>query len=159
MSRRRLFAPRAGADGGGGGERAAALGGGVCLGETGRAAFCDRGERRGVLKGRGLWRRWDFTDRDEGVGDLLSRDWSARQVPRRPLPDGNPVSDGGGVENRRLGVKRDDRRTSHGRADGRSMIVDMNLIARFERFEVGLKMNDIQRERVNELLRGRAICG
>ena len=135
MSRRRLFAWRgggggggAGADGGGGGVRAAVLGGGVCLGETGRTVLCDRGERRGVLKGMGLWRRWDFTDRDEGVGDLLRRDCSARQVPRRPLPDGNPVSDGGGAENRRLGVKRDDRRTSQGRADGSSMIVDINLM-------------------------------
>lgn len=128
MSRRRLFAPREGADGGGGGVRAAVLGGGVCLGETGRTTLCSRDERRAVLRGRGLWRRWAFTDRDEGVGDLLSRDCSARQVPRRPLPDANPVSDGGGVEKRRLGVKRDDRRTSHGRADGRSMIVDINLM-------------------------------
>lgn len=55
-SRKRLFAPRAGAEGGGGGVRAAVLGGGVCLGETGRAALCDRGERRGVM-GKGLWRR------------------------------------------------------------------------------------------------------
>lgn len=49
-----MFAPRAGADGGGGGVRAAVLGGGVCLGDTGRAALCDRGERRGVLIGSGL---------------------------------------------------------------------------------------------------------
>lgn len=103
--------------------RAAVLGGGVCLGETGRTTLCDRGELRTVLRGRGLWRRWAFTDRDEGVGDLLSRDCSARQVPRRPFPDGTPVSDGGGVEKSRLGVKRDDRRTSHGRAEGSSMIV------------------------------------
>jgi len=88
MSRRRLFAPRAGAEGGGGGVRAADLGGGVGLGETGRAALCIRGERRGVLIGRGLWRRWAFTDRrDGGAGDLLRRDCRARQVPRRPLPD------------------------------------------------------------------------
>jgi hypothetical protein len=36
---------------------AAVLGGGVCLGETGRTVLCDRGERRGVLKGMGLWSR------------------------------------------------------------------------------------------------------
>lgn len=43
-------------------------------------------------------------------------------MPRRPLPGlfVFPLS-GGGVEKRRLGVKRDDRRTSHGRAEGRSI--------------------------------------
>jgi hypothetical protein len=121
-SRRRLFAPRDGAQGAGGGVRAAVLGGGVGLGETGRAALCDRGERRGVLIGRGLWRRCAFVERrDGGDGDPLRRDCRARQVPRRPLPDAKP-SDGG--EKRRVGVKRDDRRTSHGRADGSNMIVE-----------------------------------
>jgi hypothetical protein len=122
-SRRRFLALRDGAQGAGGGVRAAVLGGGVCLGETGRAALCDRGERRGVSIGRGLCRRWALERRDGGEGDPLRRDCRARQVPRRPLPDANP-SDGGGVEKRRVGVKRDDRRTSHGRADGSNMIVE-----------------------------------
>lgn len=123
MTRRRLFALRAGAEGGGGGVKAAVLGSGVCLGETGRAALCDRVERRAVLIGRGLWRRaFDRLGEGDGGGDAFSSDCRARQVPSRPLPDGYPVSEGGGVENRRLGVKRDDRRTSHGRADGRSIV-------------------------------------
>jgi hypothetical protein len=74
VSRRRLFAPRAGAEGGGGGVWAVDLGGGVGLGETGRTALCDRGERRGVLSGRGLWRRWALDLRDGGVGDPFRSD-------------------------------------------------------------------------------------
>lgn len=123
MTRRRLFALRAGAEGGGGGVKAAVLGGGVCLGETGRAALCDRGERRVDVIGRGLERRaFDRLGEGEGGGDPFSTDCRARQVPSKPLPDGYPVSEGGGVENRRLEVKRDGRRTSHGRADGRSIV-------------------------------------
>lgn len=121
--RRRLFAPRVGADGGGGGVVAVLVGGGVGRGEAGRATLRVRGERRGWVTGSGLWRRWGFgVRREDGAGEPFKRDWSARQVPRRPLPDGYPRSEGGGVEKRRLGVKRDDRRTSHGRAEGSSMI-------------------------------------
>ena len=119
QERRRLLAPRAGADGGGGGVEASVTGGGVCRGEAGRATLLRvRGERRGALMGSGLWRR-GLERRGDGAGDPLSMDCSARQVPRRPLPDG--LSEGGGVEKRRLGVKRDDRRTSQGMADGSNM--------------------------------------
>lgn len=98
-------------------------GGGVGRGDAGRATLRDRGERRGGLSGSGLWRRWGLAERrGEGAGEPFSRDCRARQVPSRPLPAGYPWSGGGGVEKRRLGVKRDDRRTSHGRADGRSML-------------------------------------
>lgn len=45
--RRRLFAPRAGAEGGGGGVVAILVGGGVGRGEAGRATLRVRGERRG----------------------------------------------------------------------------------------------------------------
>jgi hypothetical protein len=118
-----LLAPRAGAEGAGGGVVARRAGGGVGRGDAGRASLRDRDERRGGLRGRGLWRRCGFTDRrGEGAGEPLRRDWRARQVPRRPLPFVFPLSEGGGVEKRRLGVKRDDRRTSHGRADGRSIM-------------------------------------
>jgi hypothetical protein len=88
--RRRLFAPRAGADGGGGGVVAVLWGGGVGRGEAGRATLRVRGERRGCWEmGRGLWRRWGFgVRRDDGAGEPFNSDWSARQVPRRPLPDG-----------------------------------------------------------------------
>lgn len=63
-----------------------------------------------------------FDRRGEGVGDPLSSDCRARHVPSRPLLAGYAASDGGGVASRRLGVERDDRRTSHGIADGRSMV-------------------------------------
>jgi hypothetical protein len=124
LARRRLLAPRAGAEGGGGGVRARVAGGGVGRGDAGRATLRDerRGDRRGGLMGSGLWRRWALVDRRvEGAGDPFRRDCSARQVPSRPLPE-VLWSTGGGVEKRRLGVKRDDRRTSQERADGRSMM-------------------------------------
>lgn len=124
LLRLRLFAPRAGAEGGGGGVVIEVIGGGVGRGEAGRATLRDRVERRGGLIGRGLCRRCGFTDRrGDGAGEPFRSDWRARQVPRRPFPVGFPRSDGGGVAKRRLGVKRDDRRTSHGRADGRSMML------------------------------------
>jgi hypothetical protein len=58
-------------------------------------------------------------------------------VPRRPLPDAKPSD--GGVEKRRVGVKRDDRRTSHGRADGSNMIVEDErvIFERLEDWEIG----------------------
>lgn len=84
--RRRLFGPRVGAAGGCGVE-ATVWGGGVGRGDAGRATLRVRGERRGGLMGRGLWRRWGLTDRrGVGAGDP-SKDCSARQVPRRPFPE------------------------------------------------------------------------
>lgn len=89
------------------------------------AAFRDRAE--GVERmWTGLWRRFGFVvGRGEGAGDPLRSDWSARQVLRMPFPDGLSSSDGGGVVRRRLGVKRDrddDRRMSHGNAEGSSIV-------------------------------------
>lgn len=126
LERRRLFAPRAGAEGGGGGVDGMDAGGGVWRGDAGRATLRDRVERRGGLVGRGLWRRCGLTERrGDGAGDPLKRDCSARQVPSKPLPEGYPLSVGGGVEKRRLGVKRDDRRTSHPRAEGSNILAQM----------------------------------
>lgn len=51
VSRRRLFAPRAGAEGAGGGVVASVDGGGVWRGDAGRATFRDREERLGVFMG------------------------------------------------------------------------------------------------------------
>lgn len=74
----------------------------------------------------GLWRRLGFViGRGDGAGDPLRSDWSARQVLRMPVPDGRSSSDGGGVVRRRLGVKHDrddDRRMSHGNAEGSSIV-------------------------------------
>lgn len=75
--------------------------------------------------GAGLWRRLGFGVRGDGAGDPFRRDCRARQVPRRPFPDGRSSSDGGGVVRRRLGVKCDcvdGRRMSHGNADGSSIV-------------------------------------
>ena len=122
------MAPRAGADGGGGGVEASVIGGGVCRGDAGRATLLRvRGERRGVLMGSGLWRRCGLDRRGDGLGDPCNKDCNARQVPRRPLPDEYPLSEGGGVEKRRLGVKRDDRRTSQGIADGSSIVAEVYI--------------------------------
>lgn len=75
LERRRLFTPRAGAEGGGGGVDGIVAGGGVGRGDAGRATLRDRVERRGGLTGRGLWRRCGLADRrGDGAGDPLSRD-------------------------------------------------------------------------------------
>lgn len=80
--------------------------------------------------------------RGVGEGDPFNSDCRARQVPSRPLPAAWPVSDGGGLENRRLGVKRDDRRASHGRADGRSIVEKLRDVARCGRRGVGRVSTD-----------------
>lgn len=52
----------------------------------------------------------------------MRSDCNARQVPRRPLPEGTSSSDGGGVEGKRLAVMRGGRCTSHESADGSNML-------------------------------------
>lgn len=71
---------------------------------------------------RGLWRRCGFAHRGDGAGDALRRDCKARQVPRSPFLEGKSSSEGGGVENKRLGVRRDGRRMSQGSAEGSNMV-------------------------------------
>lgn len=126
---RRLFAPR-----------------GRC-GDLRAAAAVDFLRDRVEADGGGVWmcaglcRRAGFARRGDGAGEPFRRFWSARQVPRRPLPVPVPEggrwsllvllvlssSDGGGVERRRVdGAQRERvggrRRMSHGRAEGRSIV-------------------------------------
>ena len=109
-------------------------GDGLEVEEGGVRAFRDR---MGVdLIGAGLWRRLGFAVRGVGAGDPFRRDCSARQVPRRPFPEGTSSSDGGGVVNRRLGVKRDrdeGRRMSHGKAEGSNIVIA--IVGTLERIE------------------------
>lgn len=93
--------------------------------------FCLRDEagEGGGWNVSGLWRRAGFARREDGAGDEpFKSDWSARQVPSRPLP-GRLLSssDGGGVENMRMGVKRDARRRSQGSADGSNILREGRL--------------------------------